>query len=59
MRRWADLIRANADDLAAICTLELGKPFTESLVTVKVLSSHLPPPFGLELCKADYVDIDI
>lgn len=35
MRRWADLIRANKDDLAAICTLELGKPFTESLVTVK------------------------
>ena len=42
MRRWADLIRENADDLAAICTLELGKPFTESLVTVKVLSCHLP-----------------
>ncbi|OAP53716.1 hypothetical protein AYL99_12107 [Fonsecaea erecta] len=35
MRRWADLIKANADDLAAICTLELGKPFKESLVTVK------------------------
>jgi succinate-semialdehyde dehydrogenase / glutarate-semialdehyde dehydrogenase len=35
MRRWADLIRAAKDDLAAICTLELGKPFTESLVTVK------------------------
>ena len=35
MRRWADLIKANKDDLAAICTLELGKPFTESLVTVK------------------------
>lgn len=35
MRRWADLIKANADDLAAICTIELGKPFTESLVTVK------------------------
>lgn len=34
MRRWADLIKANRDDLAAICTLELGKPFTESLVTV-------------------------
>lgn len=36
MRRWSDLIKANADDLAAICTLELGKPFKESLVTVKV-----------------------
>ncbi|ETI23422.1 hypothetical protein G647_05224 [Cladophialophora carrionii CBS 160.54] len=35
MRRWADLIKAAKDDLAAICTLELGKPFTESLVTVK------------------------
>ncbi|KAJ9612305.1 hypothetical protein H2200_003902 [Cladophialophora chaetospira] len=35
MRRWADLIREAKDDLAAICTLELGKPFTESLVTVK------------------------
>ncbi|KMP04808.1 succinate-semialdehyde dehydrogenase [Coccidioides immitis RMSCC 3703] len=35
MRRWADLIKENKDDLAAICTLELGKPFTESLVTVK------------------------
>ncbi|KAF1991029.1 succinate-semialdehyde dehydrogenase [Aulographum hederae CBS 113979] len=35
MRRWADLIRENADDLAAICSLELGKPFKESLVTVK------------------------
>lgn len=35
MRRWADLIKANANDLAAICTVELGKPFTESLVTVK------------------------
>lgn len=35
MRRWADLIKANKDDLAAICTLELGKPFTESLATVK------------------------
>ncbi|KAK2785337.1 hypothetical protein FQN52_001825 [Onygenales sp. PD_12] len=35
MRRWADLIRANKEDLAAICTLELGKPITESFVTVK------------------------
>jgi hypothetical protein len=35
MRRWADLIRDAKDDLAAICTVELGKPFTESLVTVK------------------------
>ncbi|KAL4892498.1 Aldehyde/histidinol dehydrogenase [Aspergillus ambiguus] len=35
IRRWADLIRENKNDLAAICTLELGKPFTESLGTVK------------------------
>ncbi|KIX98036.1 uncharacterized protein Z520_06115 [Fonsecaea multimorphosa CBS 102226] len=35
MRRWADLIKDAKDDLAAICTLELGKPYTESLVTVK------------------------
>jgi succinate-semialdehyde dehydrogenase/glutarate-semialdehyde dehydrogenase len=35
IRKWADLIKANADDLAAICTLELGKPYKESHVTVK------------------------
>ncbi|OQU99722.1 hypothetical protein CLAIMM_05314 [Cladophialophora immunda] len=35
MRRWADLIKQARDDLAAICTLELGKPYTESHVTVK------------------------
>jgi succinate-semialdehyde dehydrogenase / glutarate-semialdehyde dehydrogenase len=34
IRKWSDTIKANRDDLAAICTLELGKPFTESLVTV-------------------------
>ncbi|KAK4939977.1 succinate semialdehyde dehydrogenase NADP+ linked [Elasticomyces elasticus] len=34
MRRWADEIKANKEDLAALCTLELGKPYTESLVTV-------------------------
>lgn len=28
-------MKENKDDLAAICTLELGKPFTESLGTVK------------------------
>ena len=31
MRRWGDLIKENKEDLAALCTLELGKPFTESL----------------------------
>ncbi|KAE8377287.1 Aldehyde/histidinol dehydrogenase [Aspergillus bertholletiae] len=35
MRRWGDLIKANADDLAALCTLELGKPFTESAGSVQ------------------------
>jgi succinate-semialdehyde dehydrogenase/glutarate-semialdehyde dehydrogenase len=34
LRRWSDLIRAHRDDLAALCTLELGKPFSESLLTV-------------------------
>ena len=35
IRRWADRIKANKEDLAAICTMELGKPYTESLVTVQ------------------------
>ena len=35
IRRWADLVKENKEDLAAICTLELGKPYTESLGTVK------------------------
>jgi succinate-semialdehyde dehydrogenase/glutarate-semialdehyde dehydrogenase len=30
MRRWNDLIVANADDLAAILTAEMGKPFAEA-----------------------------
>ena len=34
LRRWTNIVRANRDDLAAICTLELGKPITESYVTV-------------------------
>lgn len=34
LRQWTDIIKANRDDLAAICTLELGKPITESYVTV-------------------------
>lgn len=34
MRRWGDLVKASRDDLAALCTLELGKPFSESLATV-------------------------
>ncbi|KAF9893416.1 hypothetical protein FE257_010728 [Aspergillus nanangensis] len=35
MRRWGDQIKAHRDDLAALCTLELGKPFTDSLGTVQ------------------------
>jgi succinate-semialdehyde dehydrogenase/glutarate-semialdehyde dehydrogenase len=34
IRAWSDLIKANRHDLAAICTLELAKPISESLVTV-------------------------
>ncbi|KAF1808603.1 aldehyde dehydrogenase [Eremomyces bilateralis CBS 781.70] len=41
LRKWADLIKANKEDLAAICTLELGKPFTESLGTVKYGTDYL------------------
>ncbi|KAF2404522.1 aldehyde dehydrogenase [Trichodelitschia bisporula] len=41
LNKWASLIRASTDDLAAICTLELGKPFTESIVTVNYGLSFL------------------
>lgn len=34
LREWTELIKSNRDDLAAICTLELGKPITESYTTV-------------------------
>jgi succinate-semialdehyde dehydrogenase/glutarate-semialdehyde dehydrogenase len=34
LRQWTDQVKSNRDDLAAICTLELGKPITESYVTV-------------------------
>jgi succinate-semialdehyde dehydrogenase / glutarate-semialdehyde dehydrogenase len=34
LRHWTELVKANRDDLAAICTLELGKPITESYATV-------------------------
>ena len=34
LRKWTDLIKANRGDLAAICTVELGKPITESYATV-------------------------
>lgn len=35
MRRWGDLIKENREDLAALCTLELGKPWTESTGSVQ------------------------
>jgi len=41
MRKWSDEIKAHRDDLAAICTLELGKPFTESLGAVDYGTSFL------------------
>jgi succinate-semialdehyde dehydrogenase/glutarate-semialdehyde dehydrogenase len=41
IRKWSDIIKANKDDLAAICTLELGKPFSESIVTVNYGISFL------------------
>jgi succinate-semialdehyde dehydrogenase/glutarate-semialdehyde dehydrogenase len=41
MRKWSDLIKENKEDIAAICTLELGKPFTESLVSVKYATDFL------------------
>lgn len=41
MRKWADLLKANKEDLAAICTLELGKPYIESFVTVKYATDFL------------------
>ncbi|KAF2235224.1 succinate-semialdehyde dehydrogenase [Viridothelium virens] len=41
LRAWSDAIKAHASDLAAICTLELGKPFTESLGTVAYAVSFL------------------
>jgi succinate-semialdehyde dehydrogenase/glutarate-semialdehyde dehydrogenase len=41
IRKWSDIIKANKSDLAAICTLELGKPFSESLVTVNYGLSFL------------------
>ncbi|KAL7912452.1 Aldehyde/histidinol dehydrogenase [Trichoderma velutinum] len=34
LHQWITIVKENRDDLAAICTLELGKPITESYVTV-------------------------
>ncbi|CAK7223845.1 hypothetical protein SEUCBS140593_005369 [Sporothrix eucalyptigena] len=41
LRAWTDIVRANREDLAAICTLELGKPITESYTTVNYGLSFL------------------
>ena len=35
MHRWGDLIKANREDIAALCTLGLSKPWTESLGSVQ------------------------
>jgi len=39
LRRWADLIRKNKDDLALIMTLEQGKPLAESLGEIEYAAS--------------------
>jgi succinate-semialdehyde dehydrogenase/glutarate-semialdehyde dehydrogenase len=41
MRRWGDLIKANKEDLAALCTIELGKPYTESAGTVQYATDFI------------------
>jgi len=41
MRRWADLIRANADDIALILTAEQGKPVPEAKGEVVYSSQFL------------------
>ena len=47
LRDWIDAIKENKDDLAAICTIELAKPFSESLVTVEYGLSFLERFEGL------------
>ena len=39
LRRWADLMRKNKDDLALIMTLEQGKPLSESLGEIEYAAS--------------------
>ncbi len=39
LRRWADLMRKNKDDLALIMTLEQGKPLAESLGEIEYAAS--------------------
>jgi succinate-semialdehyde dehydrogenase/glutarate-semialdehyde dehydrogenase len=47
LREWIDAIKENKEDLAAICTIELAKPFSESLVTVEYGLSFLERFEGL------------
>ncbi|MCR9139744.1 MAG: NAD-dependent succinate-semialdehyde dehydrogenase [Alphaproteobacteria bacterium] len=39
LHRWAAAMRADADDLARLMTLEQGKPFSESLVEIEYAAS--------------------
>jgi succinate-semialdehyde dehydrogenase/glutarate-semialdehyde dehydrogenase len=41
MRRWADLMLENADDLALLLTLEQGKPIAESRAEIAYAASFL------------------
>jgi succinate-semialdehyde dehydrogenase / glutarate-semialdehyde dehydrogenase len=41
LRKWSDLVKENADDLATIMTLESGKPKAESLGEVNYAASFL------------------
>jgi succinate-semialdehyde dehydrogenase/glutarate-semialdehyde dehydrogenase len=41
IRCWSNAIKASRNDLAAICTLELGKPISESLQTIDYAVSFL------------------
>jgi len=41
LRRWADLMRAHADDLALIITREQGKPLAESVGEITYAASFL------------------
>ena len=41
LRKWSDLILANADDLALIMTVEQGKPLTESRAEIVYAASFI------------------
>ncbi|KAM0514408.1 hypothetical protein ACHAPE_006701 [Trichoderma viride] len=41
LRNWAQGVRESTQDLAAICTLELGKPFTESVKSLTYAANCL------------------